>query len=670
MSTTDFFNRRERAKRLVQSIADRDAQKPEVIGIVGAWGSGKSTFLTFMREELEANSNYEKISTLGFNPWWFSSRTDLIQRFFTDVSFKFDDGLDKDKNAASKLKRFGAVLTAGAAFTELASYTVPVLKLMADVLKSGGNALNKAGEAAEQEAKSLDSIRKELIVVLEELRKPLWVFVDDIDRLQSEELLAMFVLLRSLGELPYIKFIVSVAPEGFNASLADTDLSTSYLDKILTESYYLPTVPPLYLLEFFKEQLTSRIPHLEPEQDSISRAFFGLQSLSLTPRKLERLANAVQHALSTNELFGEVAIHDLILIEALRLEAEPVYEAIRQNGELLIDSDVNRGKRAEQLLEEFKQTLPNDKIKLDSVMPVVVLLFPSLSEVVNWSRLMVGPHRIFEPEVFNTFFTSDPDAEGISQKRRRALWKELDKGKDDFWNQVKTLDNIETVMLALCDYVGTVHITRDGSSIETTQNRICTLLAVFGTWSRHSPLEKYVAWRVLASLFNSLERFPTNTQERFAKNLFDATSEAHYWVRLEVPFVLNKNLLLEGVPNLNVMVEEYQKETSEEARNALMKMLEEHTTENFTVQHLEISLPFWESDEIILDKVNSLPPGLKGYLADLALLLYKNSNSVAIYDLFGPVFKSDLFEIMIELASEETASNLQRDKVGVLGNTM
>jgi len=72
-NTEDIFNRRERAKTIAQIITDKSTQAPFNIGIFARWGEGKTTFLSFLQEELERlnrkeeNNNSEKFETYVVN---------------------------------------------------------------------------------------------------------------------------------------------------------------------------------------------------------------------------------------------------------------------------------------------------------------------------------------------------------------------------------------------------------------------------------------------------------------------------------------------------------------------------------------------------------------------------------------------------------------------------
>ena len=52
-----------------------------IVGVLGPWGSGKTSFINLARNELRASDT----PVLDFNPWMFSGTADLVDRFFVEI---------------------------------------------------------------------------------------------------------------------------------------------------------------------------------------------------------------------------------------------------------------------------------------------------------------------------------------------------------------------------------------------------------------------------------------------------------------------------------------------------------------------------------------------------------------------------------------------------------
>jgi predicted KAP-like P-loop ATPase len=76
------------AGELADTITSRAPSDGYTIGVYGQWGSGKSTILNFVENELEDGDSAPAI--VRFNPWWFSGRGDLVEKFLTEMGAQLE----------------------------------------------------------------------------------------------------------------------------------------------------------------------------------------------------------------------------------------------------------------------------------------------------------------------------------------------------------------------------------------------------------------------------------------------------------------------------------------------------------------------------------------------------------------------------------------------------
>lgn len=79
----DLFGRKKIAMVLARTIKYYKDKDSVSIGIIGDWGSGKTSFINMVLESLSIN---KKIVIINFNPWNISTRKQLISDFFTILS--------------------------------------------------------------------------------------------------------------------------------------------------------------------------------------------------------------------------------------------------------------------------------------------------------------------------------------------------------------------------------------------------------------------------------------------------------------------------------------------------------------------------------------------------------------------------------------------------------
>jgi len=78
----DALGRLGMAKTFAQQVLTLDVAGGAVVGVLGPWGSGKTSFVNLAREEFRQQS----VPILDFNPWMFSGAEQLVESFFVELS--------------------------------------------------------------------------------------------------------------------------------------------------------------------------------------------------------------------------------------------------------------------------------------------------------------------------------------------------------------------------------------------------------------------------------------------------------------------------------------------------------------------------------------------------------------------------------------------------------
>jgi hypothetical protein len=373
-------------ERLAKIILSLRVPNGYVIGLHGEWGSGKSTALNFIRAFLnkhnqEAESDKDQITLVDFRPWIVSGHQDLIATFFKvmaeslGVQPRFwrrqwnrllralkiggDPLVDAVATVAVTVDPSGGVGTASKA-------VAPVFK------KSLGSLIDKF--LAEP---SLQMAYEELRKRLAESGRCFLVTIDDIDRLQDDEIRSTMQMVKTVGRLPNVIYLLAY-DRSIVWDVLDGELRREgprFGEKIVQQEIELPRPSKDSLLAMLDEEIAFLIEHIPETTRWHYIVRDGVRRWVRHPRDLLRLANAVKF--SWPALKGEIDAADLLAMEGLRLFDPEAFDWIRWNRDFLFsegrfamaseETDAAAAKR-------LKESLPEET--REQLVRILAVLFP------------------------------------------------------------------------------------------------------------------------------------------------------------------------------------------------------------------------------------------------------------------------------------------------------
>lgn len=329
----DRFNRWPFAERIADTLARRKDSAGLVVAIYGVWGDGKTSVLNLLEQALK---EHEDVVVIRFNPWLFESLPKLLQGFFTTLAEALGKSLPtKVEELGSILRRYGAILS------------VASLDIGSGIQLSPGTAIQELGQSLS--ATELDDLKKRMEGILNITNKKLAVLIDDIDRLDRQEIHAVFKLVKLSAGFERTSYILAFDYDVVTASLGeayaegDKQAGRNFLEKIVQVPLHLPPGDQLELrklaFEGAESALTLAGVQLSQEQiDAFVRHFVdGLELALVTPRHAKRYSNALAFALPI--LKGEVHPVDQMLVEGIRVFYPRLYNSIRENPDIFLCSN-------------------------------------------------------------------------------------------------------------------------------------------------------------------------------------------------------------------------------------------------------------------------------------------------------------------------------------------
>jgi predicted KAP-like P-loop ATPase len=426
---------------LSRSLRGMKSPKGVVIALNGPWGSGKSSAINLLKHHLKDQAEVGDLQIIDFNPWWFRGEEALVLAFFRELYAATGPNLgDQAKRLLPKL---------GARLLKAGSVVAPA----ADLAGAAGVGKVASGMMAWlsgmiEDGESVEKLHNELASALAEQGKRFIVVIDDIDRLAPDEALVVFRLVKSVGQLPNVIYILA-----FDRLLAERVVAEHfpsegphYLEKIVQASFELPAP----LQSDLHQLVLSGIWEIAGAPKDrlmvhVMNMFHEILAPEIhTPRDAIRFVNAF--SVTWPAVAGEVDLGDFIALETYRLFRPAIYQAIRANQSLVTGVAVMglgySGITGEQLDVRMLSSVSEPERFRRGLMR----LFPKLESI--WANTYHSGNewnkerRACSEQHFQTYFRLSLPVDTIS---KRKIDEFLEKAGDSAWVAAKLHAAVEEV---------------------------------------------------------------------------------------------------------------------------------------------------------------------------------------------------------------------------------
>lgn len=396
------------ARALATSFLRMKSPLGAVIGLNGPWGSGKSSAVNLCKYHLAKAVDANEIVIINFACWWFRGEDALALAFFRELYAGLGPSIG-DK-AKKQLPKLGArLLRAGALVGKVAE--AAGAGIVGGVAEKG---MEWAASLIKQD-ESVESLHAELSETLQKQSKRFLIIIDDIDRLSPDEALLIFRLVKSVGRLPNVMYLLA-----YDRELAEKVVSerypsegSHYLEKIVQASFELPEPTDFDVQQHLQSQIVS-ICGSAADADVVrfmNLFYEGIAPAMRTPRDVIRYTNSL--SVSWPAVANEVNCADFLVLEVFRLLYPRIYRTIRQNKIVLSGNRQHEHGEREQLDKRLNELFfgTNPKPEHDRIRRVLKRLFPTLESI--WGNLTYGgdpekrwaiERRVCSVKHFDTYF--------------------------------------------------------------------------------------------------------------------------------------------------------------------------------------------------------------------------------------------------------------------------
>ena len=434
----DKLGRSSFSQHLGRTICEYKGEDSLVIGLYGGWGTGKTSILNMVVQELDICSVGDacKPIVVKFNPWLYSSQANLIDQFFNCLKSAIGkDSSEGIKKVGRMLEDYSGVFEAVTALSQFSVFA-PLVK----------NVAHATGELLQKPA-DLESSKEKLEQALREEKRKIVVVIDDIDRLNNSQIKDIFQLVKQVGSLPYVIYILSMDRNVVQRALKEVHNcdGNEYLDKIVQIPFEIPVLNRIKLQRIFVSKFYDAIReisnHIQLEKDYLDYIItYCVDPYIHTLRDINRIINSFKFRYSM--LHDETSCEDMIGVTTLEVMEPKLYQWISLNkndvcgGAGHVLSSSTKGKK-EEYREKFVGIFNELGIESEKAIKCLAAMFPAFADDTceHYQYYSVhefsarGQMRIAQPERFDLYFMLNLTDVPISRYAINSCIYELDEEK-------------------------------------------------------------------------------------------------------------------------------------------------------------------------------------------------------------------------------------------------
>lgn len=335
-SKQDLLGRVTFSKQLGEAIYKYDGKDGLVLGVFGKWGTGKTSILNMVGNEINYLSDNDDDSPIivNFSPWNYSDKDNLIGIFFEDLRIKLHSNNENMKQIVKAIDQYSGVLNL-LLYTSVGSSQNWII-----MLKYPLKCFYRYIRGKILEDDNLDKAKANLERVLIKSKKKIVVIIDDIDRLTNTQIRDIFQLVKQVGNFPNIIYVLSMDRDVVCRALEsvhDID-GAEYLEKIVQIPFEIPALMKPKLREIFLTKLEDTVKAISDnpkiDQSYWSEVFANcIEPHIKTLRDVNRVINTFQFRYKI--LYEETAFEDMVALTTIEVLEPQLYQWIGRNKDLL-----------------------------------------------------------------------------------------------------------------------------------------------------------------------------------------------------------------------------------------------------------------------------------------------------------------------------------------------
>ena len=395
------------AENLAEKLLVTDITKESfAVGVSGIWGSGKTTFLNALENELKG-----KVYLVKFNPWNSDSAIQISDDFFKTLISNLTISSYQRRTITQYAKLLGELNAFGA-------HT----KLVTSVLEDSLTPISDAKDRTED--------------VIGDMPLPVVVLIDDLDRLDGTELMAVLRLVRVTANFKNLIFVVAYDKDYVSQTLGKEKVAKGeeFLKKIFPLEVCLPAFESYVMANHLYEELKNCLKNEDLLKELEFRVYHGTARHKIsyylpTFRDVKRFVN--QFSLNVNTFIrsgqiGEIDMTDFFTLELLHYYDFAAYQQIQNKPLSLLDYGYGIHNRYAYNYRDIGSIKGVKSIEVKDVQRKLILDgfkdgVPDLLWALFGSSVIKGDNHLRFPTNFSKYFSYRINKDVISLEEFKKL---------------------------------------------------------------------------------------------------------------------------------------------------------------------------------------------------------------------------------------------------------
>lgn len=412
----DFLHRDIIIEHIYNSILNVKADNSFVIGINGAWGSGKTTTVNIVKEKIKNNINNKDLILNDFNPWIYDNPQNMMVGLLKSILNEADitsNPLEHEKIFKSLINVIFKKAGFDDAFVNNFFYNLD----------------------------TVEKIKDELDDFLEFNQKRVVLFVDNLERAEADNIIFLFKLIGQVFDLKRITYVIIYDEDRLKDIFSDKlKIDYHYIEKIIQQNISIPPIQQELLWNVCRVCIEKLLifygeKNLDEYRLIVNLIVSEVKDLRMLKRFLNTVVTetfAVPHYLSKYTLFA---------LNTIKFFDENLYYNIYQNKRYFITTDkiydmntrymdINKKENNEKAKDLFDELIKNKNKEYQEILSnmfISVKRYLSGQDIINdryedidYDLIRINK-SIYSGMYFDIYF---------SQSENEFL--EIDKDIDDF----------------------------------------------------------------------------------------------------------------------------------------------------------------------------------------------------------------------------------------------